>query len=146
MSSWTIWNPISLTGIFHLSYYFDDNLTLTFLGWGYWIVVLFLLACIVGAFVIPRKTKNFSYLPRQIWLKIGQVANLTGWLGLIWLFFRYEGIRYLSWRLWPAILIIYILVEVGLMIKLAKYDFPKKRASKITGQEKEKYLKRYLRK
>jgi hypothetical protein len=77
-------------------------------------------------------------------LKSAAAANVFGWLMLICLFYRYEGIRYLSWRFWPVLIIVYALVQVGLIIKFARVDFPKKRASKITGQEKEKYLRRYL--
>lgn len=133
-------------GIFNWTYYFDDNLSSMFWGWGYWVVLGVLVAMIVATYVIPAKTKQLSYLPRELVLRSVRLATLEGWLMLLWLFFRFEGVRYLSWRLWPTFLIIYALVQIGLMIKFAKVDFPKKRASKVTGQEKEKYLRRYLKK
>lgn len=144
MENLVILNPVAFGNIFKLSYYFDDNLTLTFLGWGYWVIVGLLIAAIVASYVVPGKTKKLPYLQRELVLRSMRLAALVGWVSVIWLFFRFEGIRYFSWRLWPAILIIYTLVQIGLMIKFAKVDFPKKRASKITGQEKEKYLRRYL--
>lgn len=131
-------------GIFNWTYYFDDNLTSMFWGWGYWVVLGLLVILVVAAYVVPGKTKKLPYLARELVLRSSRLALLEGWLLLIWLFFRFEGVRYLSWRLWPAILVIYALVQIGAMIKFAKVDFPRKRASKISGQEKEKYLKKYL--
>lgn len=139
-----IWNKLKFTNLFDWTYYFDDNLTLTFLGWGYWVILGLLVLMVIAPFIVVRKTKKLSFLKRELVLRAMRLFTLTGWVGLVWLFFRFEGIRYLSWRLWPVILIIYVLVQIGLMIKFAKVDFPAKRASKITGQEKEKYLKRYL--
>lgn len=135
---------MNFLNIFDWTYYFDDNLTMTFLGWGYWIIVGLLILMIVAAAVASRRTKKLPALPRQVVLKLVVLANVVGWVGLLWLFFRYEGIRYLSWRLWPALLIIYVLIQVGLIIKFAKFDFPSRRASKVSGQERDKYLKRYL--
>jgi hypothetical protein len=117
---------------------------MTFWGWGYWVIVGLLVGLIVAVMIIPNRTKKLAFLQRQVILKSVAAANVFGWLMLVWLFFRYEGIRYLSWRFWPVLIIIYALVQAGLIIKFARVDFPKKRASKITGQEKEKYLRRYL--
>jgi len=135
---------MKFTNILHWTYYFDDNLTMTFLGWGYWVILGLLVLMIVAAIVVPHKTKKLPFLRRQVVLKSAAAASIFGWLMLVWLFFRYEGIRYLSWRLWAVLLIIYAIVQIGLIVKFAKFDFPKKRAGKISGQEKEKYLKRYL--
>lgn len=135
---------MSFLHFFNWTYYFDDNLTMTFLGWGYWVIVGLLVLLVVAATIAPRKTKQLPVLPRQVVLKLIMLANIVGWVGLLWLFFRYEGIRYLSWRLWPTLLVIYALVQIGLIIKFARFDFPAKRASKVSGQEKDRYLRRYL--
>jgi len=135
---------MNFLNIFKWTYYFDDNLAMTFLGWGYWVIVGLLGLGIIAAIVVPRVTKKLPFLPRQIILHSAALAMLVGWLGLLWLFFRYEGLRYLSWRLWPTILLVYALVRIGLMVKFAWVDFPKRRTSKISGREKERYLKRYL--
>jgi hypothetical protein len=131
-------------GIFNWTYYFDDNLASMFWGWGYWVVLSLLVLMVVATYIVPGKTKKLPYLQRELILRSVRLASLFGWTTLVWLFFRFEGVRYLSWRLWPAILVLYVLVQIGLMIKFAKIDFPTKRASRISGQEKEKYLKRYL--
>lgn len=135
---------MSIINIFNWTYYFDDNLSMTFLNWGYWVIIGLLIAMIVTSFILPNKTKKLPFLQRQLVLRTNHLLNLIGWLGLIWLVFRYEGIRYLSWRFWPALLWVYALIQIGLMIKFAKFDFPKKRASKVSGQDKDIYLRRYL--
>lgn len=131
-------------GIFNWTYYFDDNLASMFWGWGYWVVVVLMVGLVVAGLIVPKRTKKLSVMKRQITLRMAATANAVGWLMLVWLFFRFEGIQYLSWRFWPAILVLYMLYQIGWAIKFAKFDFPKKRASKITGQEKEIYLKKYL--
>ena len=137
---------MSFLHFFDWTYYFDSNLSMTFLGWGYWIIVALLVLMIIAGQIVPRRTKKLQFLQRQLVLRSAAVANVVGWVGLLWLVFRYEGIKYFSWRLWAVLLVLYVLIQVGLMIKYAKFDFPAKRASKVSGQEKDKYLKRYLRK
>jgi hypothetical protein len=135
---------MSILHFFYWTYYFNDNLSMTFVGWGYWAIVGLLVVMIIASVVLPAKTKKLPFLQRQIVMRSNHLFSLVGWLGLIWLMFRYEGIPYLSWRVWPAILTVYSLIQIGRMIKFVKIDFPARRASKITGQEKEIYLRRYL--
>ncbi len=137
---------MNILNIFDWTYYFDSNLSMMFLGWGYWVILVLLVLMIIGGQVVPRRTKKLQFLQRQLALRSAATANVVGWLGLLWLGFRYEGIKYFSWRLWAALLVVYVLVQIGLMIKYAKFDFPAKRASKVSGQERDKYLKRYLKK
>ena len=131
-------------GFLNWTYYFDSSISSTFWGWGYWVLVALLILGILAGLILPGRTKKLPFMQRQVLLRALSTAHAIGWLGLIWLFFRFEGIRYLNWRLWGVLLVFYGLYQIGWMIKFAKVDFPRRRASKITGQEKEKYLKRYL--
>ncbi|RLC37379.1 hypothetical protein DRH29_02150 [candidate division Kazan bacterium] len=94
--------------------------------------------------IISFKAGKWNYFKRQIAIRLTRTGFIVGWFGLALIWFRFEGIPYLSWRLWPAILFVYFIVELIYLAKFIFLDFPKKKAKKSGKEDKDLYLRRFL--
>jgi len=133
---------MSLLNLFHISYYFDNNLGSTFTGFWFALVVASLL--IMASVIDNIKSKRGSYFYRQIAVRATQIGSIVGWIGLIWLFFRYEGIPYFTWRVWPALLFIYVLVALYYLVRFIKVDYPERQKQRGSRADKDIYLRKFL--
>jgi FlaA1/EpsC-like NDP-sugar epimerase len=134
---------MNISNLFHLSYYFGNDVFYTFNG--FWVVFVILVLMIIGSFIVNAKfMKQWNFLKRTIATRLTRAGQIIGWLGLLWLFFRYESIPMFSWRIWPALLVLYFIVEVVMLIKWVKKDYPKARAKKQGMGDKDLYLRKFL--
>ena len=127
---------MSLLNVFKLSYYFDAFSGSVFTGfwWGFGaLVTVFLVTFLLGLKWGRDKTATGRVKEvRGAWLSIGYTLGVVG---LLWLFFRYQGIPYLNWRLWPAALIVVTVVRAVLMWREAnRLRKIKASSSSATGQ------------
>ena len=106
---------MSLIHIFYPTYYFDKNIEPLFPGfWG--VVAIMGIILMVTIVLNLRSSGSFKKLPKEKkfwwthWLNIGYTVSLVE---LVWLFFRFEAIPYLNWRLWPALMILGVLGWLG---------------------------------
>jgi len=133
---------MSIANIFKLSYFFDNFPGSTFPGSTYILAVLVLI--VLASVIVSYKAGKWSYFKKQIAIRLTRTGFVIGWFGLAWIWLRFEGVPYLSWRLWPAILFIYLVMELVYLVKFVKFDFPKQRAKKISKGDRDLYLRRFL--
>ncbi len=134
---------MSLLNIFKISYYFDNNTGSTFTG--FWVLVGLVVLLLIASVVLKRKPELVK-IDRRVLYKMTRIAFIFSWIMLLWLFFRYEGVMYLSWRFWPAILILWVIYEKVLLYRFWKYELPARRSRGDENSSKEKYLRRFTRK
>jgi uncharacterized membrane protein YkvI len=133
---------MSFLHLFQLSYYFDSYSLSTFPG--FWIVVGVMAVLVVASVIVKKRSGGMTYAKREMISRITGPVFVAAWLSLLWLFFRYEGIIYLSWRLWPLIIFIYLVVSAVNLWRWKKTELPKKQAKSLTGDDtKQKYLRRF---
>ena len=134
---------MNIANLLHISYYFDNNMESSFNG--FWVLLVVFVLLILGAWIVSFKfIKQWNFLKRVIAGRLIRAAQIIGWIGLGWLFFRFENIPMFSWRIWPALLFVYLLVEVFYLIKWVKKDYPKARAKKKGMGDKDLYLRKFL--
>ena len=134
---------MSFSNLLNFSYYFQNDAFYTFLG--FWVVFVLFVLLILGSWIVSAKfMKKWNYINRTIASRLMRASQIVGWLGLLWLFFRYESIPMFSWRIWPALLFVYLIVEIVMLIKWVKVDYPKKRAKKKGMGDKDLYLRKFL--
>ncbi|MDD5606195.1 MAG: hypothetical protein PHR51_02660 [Patescibacteria group bacterium] len=134
---------MSFLNIFKLSYYFDNSIHYTFTGM--WVVAVILALLIIACWIINYKfAKKWTFLKRIVAERLTRAGYIVGWVGLAWLFFRYESIPYFSVRMWPLLLFIYVVVEVVYLIKWVKKDYPRLKAKKKGMGDKDLYLRKFL--
>jgi len=103
---------MSLLNLFKLSYFFDADLGFTFPG--EWLSLGILTGLVVASFYLPRRFK-LLFKDRLLGFPLRLLHNSSLWLGLgglTWLFFRYQGVRIINLRVWPALLVLYFLVSL----------------------------------
>jgi len=126
-----------------ISYYFDSWVGYIFPG--FWVVLAGLLLIFFTSFVASFKLSRNKRLSGQRrwlyfnWINLGFVVSLVG---LFLLFFRYEGIRYFNWRLWPALLCIGTLAWAGYLLYFQKRILPLKIADQQAQISKSYYFRR----
>lgn len=133
---------MSITNLLHWSYYFDSNMASTFSG--FWVGVIITALIILASAILSVKAGKFNHYKKLIAVRITRMGFIIGWAGLIWLFMRYQTIPYFSWRLWPALLFIYLVIELWYLYRFIKIDYPKKMKDKGKSKEKDIYLRRFL--
>ncbi len=107
-------------------------------------MVVGLILLLIGGLIVRAKSKRWAYFGREVALRATSIGFIIGWLGLLWLFFRYEGIPYFTWRLWPALLIIYVLVALYYLVRFIRVDYPERQKQRGSRADKDVYLRRFL--
>ncbi len=134
---------MSILNLFKLHYYFDISLGYTS---KYFWVVLSILALIFFISLIANsklaKNKSMSGIKRKFFLNWVNLGLIISSVGLVYLFFRYQSIPYLNWRLWPTILILWGLSRAGYLIYFKIKILP----AKLLVKQKEKSGSYYFRK
>lgn len=99
---------MSILNLFKFDYYF--NIYLQYDSGYFWIVLsILILIFFVSLIVNSKLTKNktMSGIKKKFFLNWVNLGLIVSSIGLAYLFFRYQGIPYLNWRLWPTILILW---------------------------------------
>ncbi|MBU1083136.1 hypothetical protein KKE14_01725 [Patescibacteria group bacterium] len=133
---------MSITNLFKISYYFNGSVDYTFQG--FWIVVIVLTIILITSFIAGSKigrNKKLSGLYKNLYLQWINLGYFVSILGLVFSFFRYQGISYFSWRLWPALVVVWALVRIGQLIYFQKKVLPKKLAERDVQISKAKYFR-----
>ena len=134
---------MSLSNLFDITYYFDNNMHQDFAG--FWVLLVLFVLLIIASWIVSVKfIKKWNFFKRTVASRLVRTAQIIGWIGLAWLFFRFELIPMFSWRLWPALLFIYFIVEMVMLIKWMKKDYPKRQAKKKGMGDKDLYLRKFL--
>jgi len=134
---------MSLLHLFKISYYFDPNLSFDFKG--FWVVVILLAVLLVVSIWWAQKiarNKNLSGHLREFWqgwISLGYTLSI---FGLIYLFIRFENLMYVNWRLWPALLILYVIGRSLYLIYVYKKVLPKRAAEKESRKMMSYYFRR----
>lgn len=135
---------MSILNLFHLSYYFDNYAYQTFPG--FWVVLGLAVVVLVGSVILKNKSKSMVFAKRAIIAKITAPLFISSWILLVWMFFRYEGVVYLAWRLWPTLILIYLIVSGVLLYRFIKVELPQKREKAVPQEDvKQSYLRRFAR-
>lgn len=133
---------MSILNLFKISYYFDAAVGYYFPG--FWVVaiilVIILIAAILGGREIKRRRELGGHL-RELWGGWIGLAYTFSLVGLVYLFLRFENIVYANWRLWPALLLLYLFGRGAHLIYVYKKVLPKK----LEEKERRKTLGYYFR-
>ncbi|MEZ4210558.1 MAG: hypothetical protein R3B38_02495 [Patescibacteria group bacterium] len=133
---------MSFLNIFKISYYFDSYSLSTFPG--FWAILVITVIALGASVWLKVKSDKWSYVRREITARITGPIFLVSWLNLLWLFFRYEGVVILSWRLWPALMIGFLIYSGVMLWRWIKIELPKKQAKRETNADtKQHYLRRF---
>lgn len=133
---------MSFSNIFKLSYYFDSYAWATFPG--FWVVLGLTIVLLIGSLIVKARSLKMSYSKREIIARITGPVFLVSWLFLLWMFMRYEGVVYLSWRFWPLMMFIYLIVAGVLLYRFITIELPKKKErAQAGGDVKQHYLRRF---
>lgn len=133
---------MSFSNFFQISYYFDSYPVAVFSG--FWVVLGLTVFVLAASVWLRMKAEKWSYARREITKRITGPLFLSSWLMLLWMFFRFEGIPVMTWRLWPFLLVLFLLISAGRLIYWVRVVLPRKkeRASQGDGV-KQHYLKRF---
>lgn len=133
---------MSLLKLVQPGYYFENFTESTFTG--FWVVFGLAVVALGASVWLRRKAKAWSFEKREITLRITGPVFVASWLMMLWMFFRYEGIIYLSWRFWPALIFIYLAVSAVLLWRWVKLELPKRKERAKSGDDtKQHYLRRF---
>ncbi|OGB75434.1 hypothetical protein A2810_01020 [candidate division Kazan bacterium RIFCSPHIGHO2_01_FULL_49_10] len=138
---------MSLLHLFKISYYFDPVVSYDFPG--FWVVVVLLAAALMFSVWFGRTIahrKNLSGHVREFWQGWVNLGGTLSIVGLIYLFFRFENLMYVNWRLWPALLILYVIGRSLYLIYVYKKVLPKRAAEKESRKMMSYYFRRRQRK
>ena len=130
-----------MTGIFNPSYYFDSNPYHLFPA--FWWIVGVVAFILVASVVVKQRSGKLSFYKREIISRLTRIGFVFSWLFLLWSFLRFNGVPVLNWRLWPVLVLVYVLIELIYLWKFAKVDYPKRLAKKPALRTADKYLKRF---
>jgi len=134
---------MSILNLFKFSYYFDPSINYN--SGYFWIVLGILIAIFFVSLVVNSKlikNKSISGIKRKFLLNWTNLGLIISSIGLVYLFFRYESIPYLNWRLWPTLLILWGLSRAVYLIYFKIKILP----GKLLIKEKEKSGSYYFRK
>ncbi|MDD5043906.1 MAG: hypothetical protein PHD51_04635 [Patescibacteria group bacterium] len=105
------------------------------------LVVIFLV--FMAGSVIIKKFSDFRWagrIKKIIWRKISNMLGWLGILGLVYLFFAYEGVPVLGMRLWFLLWLIGLIVWLIFIIRYAVVKIPLKEKEQAEREHFEKYL------
>lgn len=130
---------MSVFNLFYFSYWFSQPAILY--GAARWAWVMILLTLTLGGLIlkIAQKTRPES-AAREARRRFGNLFLGLGIWGLIWFFFRQEGVVFLAWRFWLIPLVVILAWGLFKNIKYAVVRLPKIKAEQQARELKSKYL------
>lgn len=134
---------MSILNLFKFSYYFDTSVNYS--PKYFWVILSLLIVIFFASLVVNSKlikNKNMSGIKRKFFLNWTNLGLIISSIGLVYLFFRYQGILYLNWRFWPTILILWGLSRAAYLIYFKVKILP----GKLLLKQKEKSGSYYFRK
>ena len=134
---------MNLLNIFHFSYYTDNYLSPEW-QWFWPLVIIWglgLIITIVFNWRFIKLSKKWSGDHKFWWTHILNMGYTLSVVSLVHLFFRYENIPYLNWRLWPALMVLGLLGWGGYLVYYRYRLLPKK----VADRENRKSLAYYFR-
>jgi len=134
---------MSLIHLFKISYYFDPYVSFDFPG--FWVVVTLLALLLVASIWFGQRIahrKNLSGHLREFWLGWINLGYTLSIVGLVYLFLRFQNIVYVNWRLWPALLILWVVGRALYLIYVYKKVLPKRAAEKESRKMMSYYFRR----
>jgi|GEM_PF-373183 len=130
---------MNIRNLVHLDYWFGQPFTAQ--GISLWLLLGGFLVCIVVGLVAIIVSQYQQEKFKKIILKrFGSVGVSMGFVGMIWMFFRQEGIVFLSWRFW---MLLWVVVSGWRLWKIRVYmsqRIPDMKAEEENRARIEKYL------
>lgn len=130
--------------IFKISYYFDSYVNPDFKLLLPLVIIFGLL--LVITIILQRKfnklNKQFSGDKKFWWTHWLNIGYTTSIVSLVHLFFRYENIPYLNWRLWPALLVLGLIGWIAYLMYYRRFILPKKQADREERKGVASYFRR----
>ncbi|MBN2585134.1 hypothetical protein JXA59_00595 [Patescibacteria group bacterium] len=134
---------MSLLHFFKISYYFDPVVSYYFPG--LWVTVTLLIVILVASIWFDRKMarrKNISGHLKEFWQGWVNLGYTLSIVGLIYLFFRFENLMYVNWRLWPTLLVLWTIGRSIHLIYIYKKVLPKRAAERESRKMTSYYFRR----
>ena len=132
--------PLDFTKLTKISYLTEQPPT----GMAYfWLLIVALAGALLSALVcwhLARRRPSKDTPSYKILIFLARWLSLPSVLGLILLFFRNQGIMYLSWRLWLVVFGVIWLGVIAAIIYRIIFIFPKTSKEYELRQIKQKYI------
>lgn len=130
--------------LFKISYYFNAFPDATFkLFWPLVILMGLLLVITIILHLRMRKiTKQLSGDQKFWWTHWLNMGYTISCVSLLHLFFRFETIPYVNWRIWPALLVVGVAGWIGYLIYYRYKLLPKKKADREVRKNLAYYFRR----
>jgi hypothetical protein len=122
-----------------LDYWFGQpfsaqGLTLWFLVGGFLVLII---TGLVAKIVAQYQEDKFKKI---ILKRSGSIGIGMGFLGMVWMFFRQEGIIFLSWRFWLLMWVLVLGWRLYRVLKYATHRIPDMKTEESNRARIEKYL------
>ena len=132
--------------LFKFSYYLDSNLGYTFPG--FYLALGIFIGLLLASFYIRKRVTRLlrEKLLQRVYFHLGSSSFWLGFGGLLWLFFRFQSIRFFNLRLWPALLFLYFLGSVFYAFYFLRFHYPRLVKVREEKEDKLKFLRMARRK
>ncbi|MEK7680774.1 MAG: hypothetical protein AAB348_01885 [Patescibacteria group bacterium] len=130
---------MNLKNLFALDYWFGQPESAR--GSALWILVGgFLLVIVIGLLmkIFSQYTKVKS--DKTVMSKFAMLGLAVGFSGLVWMFFRQEGVWFLGWRWWLVLLLVFFIWRLYKIINYLTKRVPKIKKEEAERARIEKYL------
>lgn len=134
---------MSIKSLFKISYYFDPNVSFDFPG--FWVILILLIVILSAGIWCGRmlaRRKNISGHLKEFWQGWVGLSYTLSIVGIFYLSLRFENIMYVNWRLWPALLILWVIGRAIYLIYVYQKVLPKKVAEKASRKMMSYYFRR----
>ena len=130
---------MNIANLFHVDYWFGHPLVAQ--GLALWLLLSTFLVFIVAG-LICKITAQFQEqkFKKIILKKIGSLTLTLGFLGMVWMFFRQEGLVFLAWRFW---LLVWLAILVWWLTAIVKY-ITKRVPNMQSEEERRARIEKYL--
>jgi hypothetical protein len=132
--------PFDFAKLIDVNYLTEQPSTGMLFFWPLVIILALLLVVSLICWRLSRRQSAKNIPPYKILINLTCWLGIPSVLGLILLFFRNQGIMYLSWRLWLEILCIVWLGGIVSIIFYIFFKFPKEKRAYELRQLKQKYI------
>lgn len=130
---------MNITNLFHLDYWFSQP----FIARGNSLKLLvgaflfFIVAGLVCRILSQYKEEKYKKI---ILKKFGNLGMAVGFLGMVWMFFRQEGVMFLSYRFWLLPVAVYMVWSAYKIYKYMTSRVPQIKEEEDRRARIEKYL------